>query len=120
MHPQIASVCKSIRYKNGNARVTLTSGEQTPLGKILFFLYYKSDLLDLLEHNSVIGYPHNGGQHSCIITAPFGDVIAFIELLKETVLARYKNPEMLAVASELSFISQDILMLRRAAPKCLL
>ncbi len=120
MHPQIATACKSIRYKHGTASVTLTSGEQTPLGKILFFLYYKSDLLDLLGRDAVMGYPHNGGLHTCTIRAPYGDVIAFIELLNEAVQARYKNPEMLAVASELSFISQDILMLRRAAPKSLL
>ena len=63
--------------------VFLTSGEQTPMGKVLADIYYRnhSGLCDLAPGRT--GYPHNGGQHSFSTTGTIPDVIAFLELVME-------------------------------------
>jgi hypothetical protein len=113
MHHQIKQVCQSLRFlPAGEVRVCLTAGERTPLGRIVGKMYYQTDLVDLLGSRTV-GHPHNGGQHSFLYIGRRGDAVAFLELLKETALEKFRlDEEGCQVASELSFISQDILAAR--------
>lgn len=114
MHPQIQQVCANLtvqgaRSKSAIVCMSLSSGEQTPLGKILFHMYYRTGLTGLLDRDDYCGYPHNGGSHTFSFRGPKGDALSFLELLSEEVLYVFKDPEIRKVGSELMFISQEIL-----------
>lgn len=111
MHAQIKAACRTLKRRNGgNVQFTLTSGEQTPMGRILYFVYYRSNILDLVP-GCTTGYPHNGGQHTFTFNGPAKDAVAFVELLKEVCMERpwIACPEVRTVANELSFLTQDII-----------
>ena len=110
MHPQIKDICSTLTTRSGKVQFELTSCEGSSMGDILAFMYYRTGIVDLVREY-VIGYPHNGGRHSCSFNGPWGDAVAFIELLKETYLARnvMMDEEHCRVANELSFLSQDII-----------
>lgn len=114
MHAQIKTIIASIRTIPG-ARVLInfTSGESTLMGRILYEMYYKTELMDMLRQNEHYGYPHNGGQHTFQLACKAIDAIAFVEQLKETMEARqFFSEELRQVISELSFISQELYAFR--------
>lgn len=52
------------------------------MSKALYRLYYgNSGLDDLIE---MTGYPHNGGEHTCIISGSKEDIIAWLDMLEST------------------------------------
>jgi hypothetical protein len=116
MHHQIKKVCAGLQHHVNPKGVSfdLSAGEQTPLGRILNLMYYRTGVVDLLPRDSHFGYPHNGGMHTFHYTGPKGDAVAFLELLKEELdQPKYRlNEEERQVLRELSFISQDILSRR--------
>ncbi len=116
MHAQIKEVIATLnRAPGGKVFVDLGAGQETPLGKILGKMFYSTRLTDLLDQGTNGGCPHNGGSHSFWMRAEPLEVIAFIELLKETMLeGKYVlSEESRQVAHELSYISQEIHTLRR-------
>lgn len=115
MHAQIKQVIDSLwlagPYK---VHVRLSAGEQTPLGKIIGGVYYNTNVLDSLNYNERSGYPHNGGQHALELHCKPLDAIEMIEMIKEVALEKLAlNEAERQVASELSYISQEIHKLRR-------
>jgi len=114
MHPQIKQVCATVQHHVAPKGVSfdLRAGEQTPLGKLLSILYYRTDVLDLVPFEHRIGFPHNGGMHTLYYNGPRGDAVAFLELWKEELEKFNLTEEQRQVASELSFISQEILSVR--------
>lgn len=115
MHAQIKAIIASIRpATDGRVSVTLTSGERTPMGRVLYDLYYNTNLADLLSREERFGYPHNGGEHTLQLLCKPLDAIAFIEQVKETLQdKRTYDEEHRQLISELSFISQELSLFRR-------
>lgn len=116
MHTQIKAIIATLKWHKagtGEVAVQLTSGQNTPMGKLLFNLYYRMDVIDLLGKRAC-GYPHNGGEHCLFIHAPWGDVVAFLDLFQDEVQKFKLTTEESQVAGELSFISQEIYLLRSA------
>lgn len=117
MHAQIHHVINRLQFSPGQVFVELSAGEQSPLGKILNIVYYRTNICDTLDRDNRFGYPHNGGQHTFSYRGTHGDAVAMIELIKETVMDNFKlDDEVRQVASELSFVSQEILSGRRKCP----
>jgi hypothetical protein len=113
MHQQIKEVINSI-CKPGNLRpgveFNLSAAQQTPLGNILFRMYYYTDITDLLR-GSLSGYPHNGGRHTCHFSGSKKDALVFLELLQEELSAWFdikKDSAEHCVLSELSFVAQEL------------
>lgn len=116
MHSQIkAAIATLNRAPGGKVFVDLGAGEQTPLGKILGKMFYSTLLTDVLDQGTYGGYPNNGGSHTFWMRAEPLEVVSFIELLKETMLeGKYVlSEESRQVAHELSYISQEVLALKR-------
>lgn len=69
-----------------NISVNFSAPQSSPLGKAIGDLYYKTNLLGLLDRSKVVrtGFPHNGGMHSLSITGDPQEIIDFIGVLKET------------------------------------
>ncbi len=119
MHQDIKRVLATLKALSdspkGRIAIELSAGQFTPMGRILGIMYYRLDVVDLLERTEHFGYPHNGGQHTFSYRGNGKDFVAFLELLKEELQNRFNagfNDEERQVVSELSFISQDILALR--------
>lgn len=114
MHQQIKRVIETMHTAQGRVYVRLSAGEQTPLGKLIGRVYYNSNVLEVLGYNERSGYPHNGGQHTLELHCKPLDAIEMLELIKGECLAKLaRNEEERQVASELSYISQEIYHLRR-------
>lgn len=114
MHTQIKQVIATLQYQSGKVRVHLSAGEQTALGKILGRVFYQTDILDVLTYTERSGYPHNGGQHTLELHCKSADAIEMIEMIKEVALEKLcRTEEERRVASELSFVSQEIYSLHR-------
>jgi hypothetical protein len=113
MHAQIKQVIGTLLHQPGKVMVKLSAGVQTPLGKIIGRVYYNTNVLEALNYTERCGYPHNGGQHTLeLVCAPL-DAIEMIEMIKEVALEKLAlNEEERQVASELSYISQEIHKLR--------
>jgi hypothetical protein len=62
--------------------VTLSSGQETPVGKVLYHFFYSNRALCEMAPN-LSGYPHNGGEHTLRISGEPGECSAFIELMIE-------------------------------------
>ncbi len=115
MHAQIKTICESLKKTPlGLTAVRLTAGQRTPMGKLLHIMYYRTDVVDAATSANlqILGYPHNGGEHSCHVVGQRGEVVAFLELLKETVLKFHLDAEEVRVANQLSFVSQDVLSMK--------
>lgn len=115
MHRQIAAIAATVQARPQKAvAFEMNAGEQTALGRILFLMYYRTGIMDLIRDHKTHGYPHNGGQHTFYFVGPRREAVTFLELLKEELeQPKYRlNEEERQVLSELSFISQDILSLR--------
>lgn len=114
MHPQIKQIISTIRAVPGRRNhysVTLTSGQDTPMGKILGQMYYYTTITEMIEGAVFMsGYPHNGGEHSCYVAGNKIELVAFIEILQERMDARSSrfNQETCQVVCELSLIAADI------------
>ena len=115
MHAQIRNVINRLELTTGGeVHVELTSGEQTPLGNLVSRLYYQTNVMAVVDRDSRWGYPHNGGQHTFQYRGSPRDAVAMLELFKEVLLDNFKlNAEESQVANEFSYISQEILALRR-------
>lgn len=63
--------------------VNLSAPQSSCLGKALADLYYKTNLLDLLDTSKVIrtGFPHNGGMHTLTLTGEPKEIIDFLRVL---------------------------------------
>ena len=110
MHAQIRTVIGSLRFTTGSVSIDLSAGERTPLGNIISRVYYETNIGDVVDRAYRSGYPHNGGQHTFHFQGPRGEAVAMLELIKETMLERFKlNEETRQVANELSFVSQEII-----------
>lgn len=117
MHAQIHYAISRLQFSPGQVLVELSAGEQSPLGKILNIVYYRTNICDVVDRDNRWGYPHNGGQHTFTFRGPHGDAVSMVELIKETVMDKFKlDDETRQVASELSYISQEILAGRRKHP----
>jgi hypothetical protein len=118
MHADIKRVLGTLKkltdHPKGRIAIDLSSGQYTPMGKLLGLMYYRTNIVDQLERTEYFGYPH-GGQHTFSYRGDGKTFAAFIELLKEELQNKFirgLNEEEQQVLSELSFISQDILALR--------
>ncbi len=114
MHAQIKEVIKTLLHDLEKVHVRLSAGEQTPLGKIIGRVYYNTDILQCLSFTERSGFPHNGGQHTLELHCRPLDAIEMIEMIKYVALEKlaFTGSER-QVASELSYISQEIRTLRR-------
>ncbi len=119
MHADIRRVLGTLKQLSdspkGRIAIELSSGQYTPMGKLLGLMYYRTRITDLLERTEHFGYPHNGGQHTFSYRGNGKTFVAFLELMKEELQTKFNNglnEEERQVLSELSFISQDILALR--------
>ncbi len=116
MHAQIKAAIGTLRLMAGiGIYLDLSAGERTPLGNLLNIVYYQTNLCDVIDRDNRFGYPHNGGQHTFQYRGPAGDAVSMIELIKETLLeGKYRlSEEDRQVAHELSYISQEVLALKR-------
>ncbi len=115
MHAQIKHVISRLVFQSSaDVIVELSAGEQTPLGKLLNRLYYRTNVMDVLDSESRYGYPHNGGQHTFTFRGTPRDAVAMVELFKEVLQEQFTlTEEESQVCSELSYISQEILAGRR-------
>jgi hypothetical protein len=114
MHPQIKDIIHFLMHRGGRVFVRLSAPEQTPLGKLVGRAYYDSRVLEVLSFNERSGYPHNGGMHTLELHCAPLDAIEMLEMLKEECLVRLcRTEEEREVASQLSFVSQEIHALRR-------
>jgi hypothetical protein len=114
MHHQIKEVIRRLEFKPHTVLVELTAGEQTPLGRLLCKVYYQTYICDVIEREFRFGFPHNGGQHTFTYRGPWQDAVAMLELMKETLMDNFNlSEEERQVASEFSYISQEILAGRR-------
>lgn len=117
MHAQIHRAIERLEFSPGQVFVELTAGQESPLGKILNIVYYRTDICDVVDRDNRFGYPHNGGQHTFSYRGKHMDAVSMIELIKETVMDNFTlEDEVRQVANELSFISQEILAGRRVCP----
>lgn len=62
---------------------SLTSSEQSQEGRLLSYLYYRTNLLELIDRVDRYGYPHNGGQHTLEMRVSRPDLQAFLDLIIE-------------------------------------
>lgn len=115
MHPQIKTVINSLMSQGpGRISIRLSAPQYTPLGQLLGILYYRiPDLVDMLPVTDRFGYPHNGGSHTFEYHGPAKEFVAWLELWKEQMETMRLLPEEQEVRSQLSFISQEILSLKR-------
>lgn len=116
MHAQIREVIEKLKMDWTGKRVVLvlTAGERSPLGTILSRVYYNTDITSIINRDELFGYPHNGGQHTFTFMGTAGDAVALVELIKETMLEKFTfDEETRRVVNEMSFISQEILLLKR-------
>lgn len=113
MHPQIKAVCNTIRRAGSKVQFSLTAPEQSPLGRIVCDVYYRTNIAELATdvngERIVYGYPHNGGDHSFEFMGSKKDAVALLELIKETMVNSRRTEEELRIVSELAFVAQDIL-----------
>ena len=110
MHTQIRSVIKGLRWPGaGMVQLELTAGEHTPLGRLVGRLYYQTGVMDLVDKDTRWGFPHNGGQHTFGFEGSRRDAVAMLEIFKEALEVFKLTEEESQVASELSYISQDII-----------
>lgn len=110
MHPQIKAIISTIRQVNGTVRLDMSADEWTPMGKLLYYTYYQTDLVDIFKEG-INGFPHNGGQHTLTINGKRGDVVAWLEELNET-LGKFRGrmqKDTLDVWMEIPFIAQEVL-----------
>lgn len=111
MHEQIKNAIKSIRLQtDGNVSVCLSAGQCTPLGSIVGKMYYNTNLTSLIRS---VGYPHNGGEHTFTYIGSIGDYVAFTQLLQEEMKKLTLTDEQKLVVSQLSFICQELLLLKK-------
>jgi hypothetical protein len=116
MHAQIRNVIEGLHFTLGHVSFDLTATEQTPLGRILYCVYYGTNITDVIDRNTRWGYPHNGGQHTFEYSGPWGDAVAMLELIKEVVSEKYGDKldaTESQVLSEFSYISQEIIAGRK-------
>lgn len=96
-----------IEKYNGGYYVDLSSGEQSPVGKILCHLFYKNDpLLSLAPYN--YGYPHNGGRHSFHLKASKDDILAFMDLMIEFYIEQRRAEFFITGVAELRSIKESL------------
>lgn len=114
MHHQIKAVIATLRKPSAHeVAFNLTAGQHTPLGHILRRMY-QFRVEETLDSANRTGYPYNGGQHTFRFCGRFHDGVQFLELLKEVLSEKAMfNEEERQVLSELSFVSQEILLMRR-------
>lgn len=113
MHPQIKHVIDRLMFTPREVLVELSAGEQTPLGRILYKVYYQTTICDVIDRERRWGYPHNGGSHTFTFRGPRRDAVAMLELIKEVIDDNFKvEGEEAKVLSQLSFVSQEILKRR--------
>jgi hypothetical protein len=113
------------RMANGRLCVSLTSGQQDPLGIVVGHIYYNNSALNSMIpqfnwHSTTgpvgstrlesTGYPHNGGEHTLELYGPQAEIQAFLEIAGEHYLAlgehapRYKDGghELMYLAAQLT------------------
>lgn len=87
-----------------NASLCLTSEEQSPLGKLLYNLYYSTSGYELVTLAArSVGMPHTGGRHTLTVYDTLPNSIAWFELLTE----RFKHvglvqPDLVAIKAEIT------------------
>ena len=110
MHPQIKAIISTIRQVNGTVHLDMSAGEQTPMGKLLYYAYYRTNVVDIFKEG-INGFPHNGGMHTLAIHGKRGDVVAWLEELNEA-LGLFRDrmrKDTLDVWMEIPFIAQEVL-----------
>jgi len=114
MHAQIKYVIDHLKFKHGKIYVDLSAGQHTPLGRIIGKIYNTNVLHCLEKDVECFGCPYTGGQHKLELVCRPLDAIEMVELIKEEALAKFTlTPDECQVAHELSYISQEIHVLRK-------
>lgn len=114
MHAQIRNVISRLAFIDRDTVVVeLSAGEQSPLGRLLYRLYYQTKVMDVVDRESRFGYPHNGGEHTFSYRGKPLDAVATLEMFKEELEKFNLTEEESRVANQLSFVSQEILAGRR-------
>lgn len=109
MQYQIKDVIKGMNVGPARTTIDLSATQNSPLGNLLYILYYKTDICDLLDPDWRFGYPHNGGSHTFRYTAPHKDMLAFLEVLTEEIPRYTWDSATREVALQLTYVSQEIL-----------
>lgn len=113
MHAQIRTVIDRLMFTPREVLVELSADERTPLGNILYKVYYQTNICDVIDRERRWGYPHNGGSHTFTFRGPRRDAVAMLELIKEEIAEHFTlSDEESRVLSELSFVSQEIISRR--------
>lgn len=112
MHQDIKQVIRTIRVSNKGVCVDFSATQHTPLGDMLYALYYKTELPDLVREY-ITGYPHNGGQHTLTWIGPARDAIEFIDLWQDEMRKYSWYGDRLQVLGELAFIQQELHAFRK-------
>ena len=71
----------------------LSQPQYVPAGRILYKMYYSGFLEKTLDRAERSGFPHNGGQHTLRLHMPEADILAFLDLVKETFALYVKEVE---------------------------
>lgn len=110
MHHQIKHIISRLLFTPGSVQIDLSAGEQTPLGRILYKVYYQTNICDVVDREHRSGYPHNGGSHTFHYHGPKREAVAMLKLIKEVINENFKvSGEEAEVLSQLSYVSQEIL-----------
>lgn len=72
----------------GDIQFCLTSGQTTPLGKLLFLLHYSTLSNNILSLIKNTGYPHNGGEHGLTVYGTAEEIESFFDIIVETYMNR--------------------------------
>lgn len=88
MHTQISTVIRTLQQDSRRVSFDLSADEQSPLGQLLFCIYYRSSLVDLAS-DQISGYPHNGGRHTLRWRGTPADAAAWLDLASDEWSGRF-------------------------------
>ena len=64
-------------------RIDASCSEDSPAGRFLGDLYYKTSALKLFAPGERLGFPNDGGQHTLVLQVEPADAEAFLDLVVE-------------------------------------
>ena len=93
---------------DGTVTVDLTSPQESGLGIIIGKMYYNTQIAELLG-DMCSGYPHNGGSHTLRLRGNYQEVIAGIELIRDSTPV-YPHVAVTAAKMDLAMLCTQIQM----------
>ena len=94
--------------KDGTVTIDLSSPQESGLGIIIGEMYYNTQISELLG-DMRSGYPHNGGSHTLRLRGNYEDVIAGIELIRDSTPV-YPHMAVTAAKMDLTMLCTQIRM----------